>query len=108
MIGREATYKESQFRQFLLLRNPSVKFVEKYIKYLGQGLVKSTTREIASVNNIFEVTEMSKLYLIYGKVKTDSNNVRLHNVYSGIISAYIKFLNGQDLRKRVKPSDYEL
>ncbi len=102
MISREVTYKESQFRQFLLLRNPSVKFVEKYIKYLGHSIVKDAIMEIASVNSIFEVTEMSKLYLIYGKVKADSNNIRLHNVYSGVISAYIKFLNGQYLRKKVK------
>lgn len=101
MISREPTYKESQFRQFLLSRNPSVKFAKKYIKYLNHSIVKNVTMQIASVNSIFEVTEMSHLLLIYGMVKANANNIRLHNVYSGIISAYIKFLNGQDLRKRV-------
>ena len=48
---------------------------------------------------------MGDLLTIYDKVKADSNNVRLHNVYSGVISAYIKFLNGQELRKRVISSE---
>lgn len=105
MIRQDATYKENQFRKFLLLRNPSVKFADKYITYLGSSLIRNTIRDVASVNSIFEVTKMEDLLTIYDKVKADSNNVRLHNVYSGVISAYIKFLSGQELRKRVISSE---
>ena len=105
MIGKEATYKENQFRRFLLLRNPSVKFADKYITYLGGSLIRNAVRDVASVNSIFEITKMGDLLTVYGIVKADSNNVRLHNVYSGVISAYIKFLNDQELRKRVIPSE---
>ncbi len=98
---------ELSFKEFLLQRNPSQKFADKYIAYLSSGLVKSITKEISKVTDIFLVTDLNDLNSIYLKVKANSNNVRLHNVYSGAISAYIKFLSGKELRKRVLPKKSE-
>lgn len=33
--------KVDEFRGFLLKRNPSIKFAEKYINYLNSGIVKN-------------------------------------------------------------------
>lgn len=93
--------KVDEFRGFLLKRNPSIKFAEKYINYLNSGIVKNYTYKIAKMDEIFSVDNISDLNKIYCKVKTDPNNIRLHNIYSGVISAYIKFLTGKELRKRV-------
>lgn len=98
---KQLSNKADEFRGFLLKRNPSISFAEKYINYLNSGIVKNHTNEIAKVNDIFSVNSISDLNKIYCEVKTDPNNIRLHNVYSGVISAYIKFLTGRDLRKRV-------
>lgn len=105
MIQADPLYKKTEFRNFLLNRNPSKRFADKYITYLGSALVTNATKRIANVDNIYKVTTMNKLNDIYIAVKADTNNIRLHNIYSGVVSAYIKFLNGQDLRKRVLPTD---
>ena len=94
---------ELAFKDFLLHRNPSQKFAEKYFTYLASSLVKTTTLEVSKVTDIFQVTDLNELNTIYAIVKANSNNVRLHNVYSGAVSAYIKFLTGKELRKRVIP-----
>lgn len=91
--------RKEEFRGFLLNRNPSEKFAEKYIGYLSSGLIKRHTKELANKENIFLVDFVSCLMNIYHNVKIDANNKRLHNIYSGVISAYIKFLTGRELRK---------
>lgn len=90
-----------RFKEFLLARNPSESFAHKYITYLNGSVVKDVVKKIAHVESIFQVNNLQQVQAIYNKVKTNPNNIRLHNVYSGVISAYLKFLEGQDLRKRV-------
>lgn len=89
------------FRDFLLKRNPSKSFADKYIKYLDGNVIKRHTMAIAGTPNVSAIDSLSKLTDIYDMVKKDSDNIRLHNVYSGILSAYMKFLSGKELRKRV-------
>lgn len=91
--------KIASFREFLLKRNPSEKFAIKYITYLSGSLIRSQTKHIAGVDSILNVIILGDLNKIYHSVKADPSNIRLHNVYSGVISAYIKFLTGTELRK---------
>lgn len=97
--------KIASFREFLLKRNPSEKFAIKYITYLSSSLIRSQTKHIAGVDSILEVTNLADLNKIYHGVKADSSNIRLHNVYSGVVSAYIKFLTGNELRKIASKKD---
>ena len=87
------------FKAFLLRRNPSEKFAIKYLTYLNSSLVQYKTKSIAGVVNIFEVNQISTIHEIYHAVKKDKTNIRLHNIYSGVISAYIKYLTGNELRE---------
>ena len=90
-----------EFRAFLLKRNPSQKFIATYIRYITSPLVRSTITELfGEQKNVFEL-EYKDLYVLYQTVKANPNNIRLHNVYSGAISAYMKFLKGDSLRAKV-------
>lgn len=97
----DALNKKKEFKQFLLNRNPSNSFACKYITYLNGNVVRSTVQDVCSKQCIWEVTDMSDLMTIYIRIRTNKDNVRLHNIYSGVISAYIKFLQGKELRRRV-------
>ena len=93
--------KKKEFKEFLLNRNPSNSFANKYITYLNGSVVKNAVHDVCSKQSIWEISDMSELMTIYNLVRANKDNVRLHNVYSGVISAYMKFLQGKELRRRV-------
>lgn len=96
----ESLVKRNGFRDFLLKRNPSETFADKYMTYLTSSVIRNITKKISGYDIIYNVESLSQLNEIYQIVKKDEANVRLHNVYSGAVSAYIKFITGKDLRKR--------
>ena len=98
LISKSANEKEKGFVRFLLERNPSEKFIRTYTIYLKSAVVRKYTLEIAKTPDIFQITDKEELFDVYDAVKLDDNNIRLHNVYSGAVSAYIKFLEGRTLR----------
>lgn len=104
LLQLEPTVKRNGFRDFLLKRNPSETFALKYMTYLTSSLVRSKTKNVTGYDNIYKIENLSLLNKIYQLVKADKNNVRLHNIYSGVVSAYIKYITGNELRKRVIPS----
>ena len=71
--------------------------------YLTSRLVRSSAKNISGCDSIYKVDSLTQLNEIYQIVKADKNNVRLHNIYSGVVSAYIKYITGNELRKRVIP-----
>lgn len=99
--------KRNGFRDFLLKRNPSESFAAKYMTYLTSSLVRSNTKNISDCDSIYKVENLTQLNEIYQRVKADKSNVRLHNIYSGVVSAYIKYITGNKLRKRVIPHNEE-
>lgn len=102
-LGPQA--KNRGFKEFLLRRNPSKSFADKYVTYLKSSLVKKITRQVIGNDDIYSVSTIKELYEIYHLVKGDGANIRLHNIYSGVVSAYIKYITGKELRKRVSQSD---
>ena len=105
LLQLEHLEKRNGFRDFLLKRNPSESFAAKYMTYLTCSLVRSYTKNISGCDSIYEVENLTQLNEIYQRVKADKNNIRLHNIYSGVVSAYIKYITGNELRKRVIPSN---
>ena len=101
LLQLDPLVKRNGFRDFLLRRNPSESFAIKYMTYLTSSLVRSVTKNISSCDNIYKVDSLTHLNEIYQSVKADKSNVRLHNIYSGVVSAYIKYITGNELRKRV-------
>lgn len=93
--------KENAFRDYLLARNPSESFARKYLTYMHSSLIRQLAQRIANVEDIYQVNNINLLQEIYDALKKEPDNVRLHNVYSGVLSAYMKFLTGKELRKRV-------
>lgn len=105
IINLEPSAKNRGFKEFLLRRNPSNSFADKYVTYLKGSLVRNMTRQVIGNDDIYNVSTIKELNEIYHLVKDDDANIRLHNVYSGVISAYIKYVTGNELRKRVSRSD---
>lgn len=105
LIKLEPFDKRRGFKDFLLRRNPSKTFAEKYMTYLTSSLVRSSTKQVSDQDDIFRVPSLKQLNEIYHLVKRDSSNIRLHNIYSGVVSAYIKYITGGELRKRVCKSE---
>lgn len=75
--------------------------------YLKSSLVKNKIKSISGCDSIYDVDSLAHLNSIYQSVKLDKANIRLHNIYSGVVSAYIKYVTGNELRKRVIPSKEE-
>lgn len=105
IINLEPLTKNRGFKEFLLRRNPSKSFADKYVTYLKSSLVRNITRQVVGNDDIYNVSTIKELNEIYHLVKGDDANIRLHNVYSGVVSAYIKYVTGNELRKRVSQSD---
>lgn len=105
IINLEPLAKNRGFKEFLLRRNPSKSFADKYVTYLKSSLVRNVTKQVTGKDDIYNVSSIKELNEIYHLVKGDDANIRLHNVYSGVVSAYIKYINGNELRKRVSQSD---
>lgn len=89
LISADTQTKKAGFKDFLLKRNPSESFADKYVTYLNGKLVRSKIKLITGKDDIYSVDSVQQLNKIYLEVKTDSANVRLHNIYSGVVSAYI-------------------
>lgn len=106
-INKPPKEKETAFSNYLLERNPSQKFVRTYGIYLRSRVVVKYVQEYAHKDDIFKVVDMEELLDIYDAVKLDDNNIRLHNVYSGAVSAYIKYLEGKPLRLKAKKKESE-
>lgn len=104
ILNLEPLVKRNGFREFLLKRNPSKSFADKYMTYLNSSLVRNKTKDISGYDNIYNVESLAQLNEIYQLVKADEANIRLHNIYSGVVSAYIKYITGNELRKMVLPS----
>lgn len=90
-----------EFKEFLIKRNPSKKFADKYATYLTSNVIKNNAMSLYGTESILDIDDVVKLNKVYLAVKSDAANIRLHNVYSVALSAYIKFLKGENLRKRV-------
>ena len=105
ILELDPTMKRNGFRDFLLQRNPSESFDAKYLTYLTSSLVRAKTKQVSGQDNIYTVSSVKQLDEIYHLVKCDSANIRLHNIYSGVVSAYIKYISGSKLRKMVMPTD---
>jgi hypothetical protein len=101
VIRLTAEKKKKLFREFLLARNPSEKFARTYFIYLHSTVVRRACAENTSTDDIFSVENIDIIENIYDKVKLDDKNIANHNVYSGAVSAYRKFLMGKPLRTRV-------
>jgi hypothetical protein len=103
ILNSDPNRKENAFREYLLARNPSLSFANKYIAYMQSSVIKRITYNTTKLQSVYMVNSLDTLYDIYEEIKLDDANIRLHNVYSGVISAYIKFLSGKEMRKRVSP-----
>lgn len=90
------------FRDYLLKRNPNAEFADRYITYLQSSLVRATIQQVCGNASVIEdVEDIDNLQKIYLVLKEHRDNKRLHNIYSGVVSAYIKFLTGKQLRAMV-------
>lgn len=98
VIRLTAEKKKELFREFLLARNPSEKFARTYFTYLHSSVVRKACAENTSTDDIFSVENFDDIENIYDEVKLDDKNIANHNVYSGAVSAYKKFLIGKPLR----------
>lgn len=105
ILSSDPNTKENAFREYLLARNPSLNFATKYTAYMQSSVIKRITYSIAKLQNVYMVKDLDVLNEIYEELKVDEANVRLHNVYSGVLSAYIKFLSGKEMRKRASSKD---
>ena len=63
---------------------------------------------ICGKDDIFSVESIDSLVHIYNLTKEDPANKRHHNVYSGAISAYIKYREGKSLRPKVEIKTSEM
>ena len=101
VIRLTAEKKKELFREFLLARNPSEKFARTYFTYLHSTIVRKACAENTTTDDIFSVESFDDIENIYDEVKLDEKNIANHNVYSGAVSAYKKFLIGKPLRPMV-------
>lgn len=100
-IPLDVKKRKDLFLVFLLARNPSQRFANTYLVYLNSTIVKDACRMVAGCESILEVTAIDTVQKVYKVVKMSQKNILHHNVYSGAVSAYLKFLSGKSLRKRV-------
>ena len=101
-INYQALHRRDGFRDFLLERNPNKRFVNTYFVYLNSPLVRRAISRVCGKEDIFCVSNIDHLSLIYDVIKQEPQNRRNHNVYSGAVSAYMKFLQGKPLRPIAK------
>ena len=61
LINLEPQAKNRGFKEFLLKRNPSKSFADKYVTYLKSSLVRNMTRQVIGNDDIFNVSSLKEL-----------------------------------------------
>lgn len=73
-----------------------------YVLALNSKLVTQILTESFGINNIYEVTDLNKLWEIYTVVNINPQNLATHRLFSSAVMSYIKFLNnGKRIGKRI-------
>ena len=70
ILKKETDLKKSMFKDFLLSRNPSEKFVRTYFVYLNSSIVKAECLAVSKTADVFAVQDRDALEKIYSSVKT--------------------------------------
>lgn len=69
---------------------------------MNGALVIMACQSVAKCDIIYMISSETTVQDIYQVVKASNRNITNHNVYSGAVSAYAKYLTGIPLRKKAE------
>jgi len=85
--------------------NVSERTIINYRNSLKSSFVKQVLQDYCNTDNLFEVIDLKKLWIIYSYINLHPVNIATHRAHSTIIMKYIRFLNnGKKYGRRI---DYQ-
>ena len=69
-------HRMKEFKEFLIKRNPSKKFADKYATYLTSNVIKNNAMSLYGTKSILDIDDVVKLNKVYLAVKFDAANIR--------------------------------
>lgn len=95
------------FKQALASSGFTDEAIKRYVSYLGSQCICLAIRKVCNVEDLFLAKDISLLMQAYRIVYLDTNNIRLHRVYSSALMKYIFFRAGiQNLRGHYSKDKY--
>lgn len=80
----------------------SERTLKNYTRALNSTFLKDVLKEHFGIDNIFEISDIKKLWDIYSIINIHPKNVKNHRSYSAAIMKYIKFINnGEKYGRRI-------
>jgi len=76
-----------------------------YKTAINSSFVKRILKGFGDTDNLFDITDLEKLWVVYSHINLHPVNLANHRTYSAAIMKYIKFLNGG--KKYGKRIDYK-
>lgn len=90
--------KEAFFSQLSV----SQRTQKNYEAATKSSFVKGVLQDFCGTDNLFVITDLEKLWMVYSHINLHPVNIATHRVYSAAIMKYIRFLNkGEKYGKRI-------
>lgn len=87
---------------FLSQLNVTPATLRNYRSALNSPFLREILQKEYSADDIFELTDIETLWLLYSKVNLHPKNITNHRLYSAVIMKYIRFLNnGKKYGRRI-------
>lgn len=94
--------KEQRKIDFYKQLNVSPRTQYNYRSAITSTFVKGVLNDYCGTNDLFEINDLDKLWIIYTHINLHPTNIATHRAYSAALMKYIKFLNnGKKYGKRI-------
>ena len=79
---------------FINQLNVSQRTQQNYEAAIRSTFVRGVLQDFCGTDNLFDITDLEKLWIVYTHINLHPVNIATHRAYSAAIMKYIKFLNG--------------
>ena len=84
---------EQRKNDFLNQLNVSQRTKTNYVNAIKSAFMKSNLIEFCDTENLFDITDIKQLWIVYSHINLHPTNVANHRAFSAAIMKYIRFLN---------------
>lgn len=87
---------------FINQLNVSQRTQQNYEGAIRSAFVKGILQDFCGTEDLFDITDLEKLWMVYTHINLHPVNIATHRAYSAAIMKYIRFLNnGKKYGKRI-------
>lgn len=84
------------FAFYLKGRGVTERGIKNILSFAANYRVSAYLKDVLpQASTVYDTADVKALSSVYGKIRDDEDNIRLHRIYSGAVNRYIEFLSGK-------------